>query len=134
MTLRKYKNIFVVDDDDVNNFVTLKFLHQFSKEYEVETYSDPVQAFEELEKAKRMDRDFPDVILLDINMPKMSGFEFLQKMNVFGISDKIEVIMYSSSIYQEDKRKANHFSNVIGYMEKPFSIETYESILESNSK
>ncbi len=130
MTEKKYKKIFVVDDDEVNNFVTQKLLHQFDKGYEIVTYTNPNQAFEVIEKADSGQGYFPDMILLDINMPGMDGFEFLRKMKEYNLSDKIKVIMYSSSRQLEDQTKAKSFSNVIGYLEKPFSAQAYGRILD----
>ncbi len=130
MIQKKYKKIVVVDDDEVNNFVTKKLLRQFDKDYEIVTYSNPVQALEVLKKAKLGEGDFPDMILLDINMPGMDGFEFLMKMKEYELSDKVQVIMYSSSSQKEDHKKAKSYSNVIGYLEKPFSAQAYGRILD----
>ncbi len=128
MTVKKYKKIVVVDDDEVHNFVTQRLIRQFDKECEVATYISPVKALDLLLKSP--DDDLPDIILLDINMPGMDGFEFLTKMSENGLSDKVQVIMYSSSTYNDDKKRAKSYSNVIGYMEKPFSPEQYGEILE----
>ena len=130
MEQKKYKKIFVVDDDEVNNFITRKLLSQFDKDYEITTYSNPVQAFEVLEKANSGVGYFPDMILLDINMPGIDGFEFLAKMKEYNLTDKIQVIMYSSSSQKEDKKKAESFPNVVGYLEKPFSAQAYGRILD----
>ncbi len=128
MAVRKFRKVFVVDDDEVQNFVTQRLIKQFDKEYEVSTYANPLKAIEALKQSE----DLPDIILLDINMPEMDGFEFLKKMEDEKLSDKIGVIMYSSSTYKDDKKKAKTYSNVIGYMEKPFSPEKYEEILETD--
>jgi len=130
MIQKKYKRIFVVDDDEVNNFVTEKLLHQFDKEYEILTYTNPLQAFEVLENANSGEGNFPDMILLDINMPGIDGFEFLMKMREYNLADKIQVIMYSSSNQPEDQKRAKSYPNVIGYLEKPFSAQAYGRILD----
>jgi CheY-like chemotaxis protein len=126
MTNKKYKKLFVVDDDEVHNFVTQRLVLQFDNEYEVVSFLSPVKALEALKSAQEL----PGIILLDINMPEMDGFEFLSKMKDENLSDKIQVIVYSSSTYKDDKRKAKEFPNVIGYLEKPFSAEKYGEILE----
>ena len=126
----KYKHIFVVDDDQVNNFVTEKLLHQFDKGYQISSYTNPLEAFQILENANAEPERMPDMILLDINMPGMNGFEFLEKMKEYNLSSKIQVIMYSSSNNSEDKKKSSRFSNVIGYLEKPFSAQAYGRILD----
>lgn len=128
MTTKKYKKIFVVDDDEVHNFVTQKLIRQFDKESMVTTNTNPEEAFELL--SSMQDDELPDVMLLDINMPGMDGFEFLTKMQENSLADKVQVIMYSSSTYNDDKKRAMSYPNVIGYLEKPFSPEKYGEILE----
>ncbi len=130
MIEKERKKIFVVDDDEINNFVTSKLLTQYNEDYQIVTYSDPVEAYAVLDKTKAGEEGLPDIILLDINMPNMDGFEFLAKMKALGISDKIQVIMYTSSMQKDNKEKAKTFPNVVGYMEKPFSAQAYARMME----
>lgn len=126
MTNKRSKKIFVVDDDEIHNFVTQKLALQFDSEYQVKAFVNPLKALEALKETEEL----PGILLLDINMPEMDGFEFLAKMKEENLSDKVQVIMYSSSTYKDDKKKAKQFPNVIGYLEKPFSPEKYGAILE----
>lgn len=127
---KNYKTIFVIDDDEVANFVTEKLLKYFDPGYSISTYSNPVEAFHLLQQLNEQKTAIPDLILLDINMPHMDGFQFLQKMKEYGLSEKVEVIMYSSSSSFEDKKRSKTFSNVIGYLEKPFSAQAYGRMLD----
>jgi len=62
---------------------------------------------------------FPGILLLDINMPIMSGFEFLDEYHKRFLNKEVSIYMVSSSISKYDQQKANSYSNVHGYITKP---------------
>jgi CheY-like chemotaxis protein len=130
MNQQHVKKAFIIDDDEAINFVTKKLLANFDKDCEVTTFSKPMEALEKLKKIVAASEPLPDVLLLDINMPMMNGFEFLQKMREEGLNKKVQVIMYTSSVNPDDKKQSAGYENVIGYMEKPFSAQAYGKILE----
>jgi CheY-like chemotaxis protein len=82
------------------------------------------------------DAPFPDVILLDINMPRMNGFEFLDHIekNMKSETSKMVIIMLSASLNQDDKAKAESFDRVKGYLSKPLQIESFKAILAAENK
>jgi CheY-like chemotaxis protein len=80
------------------------------------------------------DSELPDMIFLDINMPHLNGFEFLEKMKEYKLNDKVQVIMYTSSNSLSDQKAAQRYSNVIGYMEKPFSAQAYGRMLDMSPR
>jgi CheY-like chemotaxis protein len=128
--MKHVKKAFIIDDDETINFVTQKLLANFDKDCETTTFSKPMEALEKLKNMLNNSEPLPDVLLLDINMPTMNGFEFLQKMREEGLNKKIQVIMYTSSVNPEDKKQSADYENVIGYMEKPFTAQAYGKILE----
>ncbi len=128
--MKHIKKAFIVDDDDILNFVTTELLSKFDPACQVTSFTNPEKAFESLVSINESGESLPDVLLLDINMPKLNGFEFLQKMKMGGLAKKIQVIMYTSSGNPEDKKRSSQFDNVVGYMEKPFSAQAYGKILE----
>ncbi|MFN4152436.1 MAG: response regulator, partial [Candidatus Sericytochromatia bacterium] len=72
------KKIIVIDDDPVINFICKKFIQHLAPEIEVIGFTNPIEAFNYLKKYNKKE-NFP--ILLDLNMPEMSGWEFLDKCN-----------------------------------------------------
>ena len=72
----------------------------------------------------------PDLILLDINMPVMDGWEFMEKMGLLKskFSKNITVYIVSSSIATADKNKSKTYSDILGYLSKPVTINDLELI------
>jgi CheY-like chemotaxis protein len=118
------KKAFIVDDDDVLNYVTQKLIAKFDPSCEIKAFENPHHAFESLLALRSSGEQLPDVLLLDINMPEINGFDFLRKMKAEGLSEQVQVIMYTSSENPQDKEKSAQFDNVVGYMSKPFSAKT----------
>ena len=124
------KKIIIVDDDGIVNYVTEKLLHHYNNTYEINTYTNPLNALENLQLKDKYHEDLPDLIFLDINMPQISGYEFLNRMTESKLAHKIQVIMFTSSGSPNDIKLSKSYRNVIGYMEKPFSSDAYERVLE----
>ena len=80
--------------------------------------------------------NLPDIIFLDINMPGMDGWEFLDDLqNISQTAQKqIKVIILSSSHFDIDIEKSKHFKSVAEYVSKPLTTEILESLLAKYSK
>ena len=116
------QHVLVIDDDDVWNFIVQETFSDTSLQCNLTFKLSAQEALEYLES--RPD-DFPDLILLDINMPIMNGWDFLQEYEKRGYHRRHPtlIIMLSSSVYQEDKDKAGQFAKVVEYLEKPLTCE-----------
>lgn len=81
-------------------------------------------AAQALEFIKSHDPDIPEVILLDINMPKMDGWEFLNKLKAVkpAFCQKARIFIVSSSIALEDKKNAEMFQEIEAYIAKPMNV------------
>ena len=107
------KKIFLVDDEPINNKINKKILQLLAPAGDYKDYNDTREAYDAIAETQ------PDLILLDLNMPDVSGWDFLDKMNEEVLDHR--VIILTSSISASDRNKAATYKNVIEFMNKPIS-------------
>lgn len=112
---RKVSSIVLVDDDLLTNRIHQRLIGQFFPHIDILAFTDPRLALEHVQKSP------PDLVLLDINMPEINGWDFLKYMQDRDI--ELEVIVLSSSIDIKDKRYAKRFSAVKQFLEKPLNYD-----------
>ena len=108
--------ILLVDDDEISNYITLNTIRRNCKTVTIESVVNGKKAVEFLES--RSDH-LPEVILLDINMPIMNGFEFLDWYESSIFFGRIKICVLTTSVRSEDRQKAYEYVDVISYIEKP---------------
>ena len=118
--------VLVVDDSPI-------FIMTIQKVIEITKFSahSPVakNGLEALQKLKE-DEQLPNLIVLDLNMPVMNGWEFLDTVQQLPHLKAIPVIIISSSVDPEDIAKSKTYTNVIDYIYKPFNVSTITHILQ----
>ena len=107
------KNIFLVDDDQTANFINEMQINRFSSNFNILTFTCAQQALDELKKNFKI----PEFIFLDIDMPNLNGWDFIDHFKKLKLSTRI--VMVTSSLSPSDKQKANEISEVIAFIEKP---------------
>lgn len=127
------KRALIIDDDEINNFICIKNMKD-SKFAEHATYClRGREGLEELVDAvENRPEDLPNVIFLDINMPLMNAWEFLEEYNNLQQRFPIPVKLFilSSSVYRKDIEKSSHYDIVTDYIIKPLSKENLRRIQE----
>lgn len=130
MTHRPYR-ILLVDDDDVTNFLSKELLRLNLPNIITYTTQNGQEALHFL--AEQSSNTLPDVILLDINMPVMDGWDFLYVFETLRLQnedlEKIIVFMFTSSVYHEDISKAKSFSSVKNIYSKPLDEKNISEII-----
>lgn len=112
--------VLIIDDDEIVLLVESKILQRCGIAKAPLTFSSGPQALEYLQHEKENDTE-NFIILLDINMPGMSGWEVLEKFEQLKMTNNYFVIMVTSSIDIYDKEIALKYKNVIAFVEKPIT-------------
>jgi CheY-like chemotaxis protein len=125
----KLKNILLIDDD-----MTVNFLHTFMIESEEVTNS--LRIAETAEEALTiLKSEKPDLILLDLNMPKTDGWQFLaQYRKLVPSSRRSRIVILSSSADPDDKLLAERSPDVSGFYNKPLTKETLVRIVRDTQR
>lgn len=117
----KFSLILIIDDSDMDNMLNKMILEVANYSKEIITYSCPNDALEYLNSK---DAKKPDVIFLDINMPEMDGFEFMEEFEKLPAQFRsTKVIMLSSSDDPIDVQKASKHKSIVKYLKKPLKRE-----------
>ena len=129
----KFNDVFVVDDDKIFHFIIKKLLLNNNINVEPEFFENGLQAIEEIKSKLEKKEVIPDLILLDINMPILDGWQFLEEFKVLKSRIEKEICIYiiSSSDHTVDRNRANDFKDEIkDYYLKPITIEGLRSIFK----
>lgn len=127
----KYRKVMIIDDNDIDLYVTTRMIKTYKVGEEVLTFNSAKKALEYLQAHIGDEESLPDVMLVDIYMPLMSGFEFMAAYRDFPeeLRRKTRVYIISSSIDETDIRKANEDPNVRAFHEKPITREFLQNSL-----
>lgn len=121
-----FKHILLIDDDAINNFIVQNTIIGAGIAAKTSSAENGQEGIDFLLKiANSNSEDVPEIILLDINMPVMNGWEFID--NFRSISEKfksrIKIFMVSSSVYAEDIQKAKDYPEIVEFISKPLKKE-----------
>lgn len=119
--MKKIKNTLIVDDDQV--LITLmRLLVKKNEHFEnCKDFPNGKKALDFILEAMNQNNDLPDLILLDINMPIMDGWEFLDELKTINYPNTVPVYIVTSSIDPNDQEKAESYEMIKGYIMKPIT-------------
>ncbi|THU34034.1 response regulator [Niastella caeni] len=122
-----FSKVLLVDDDEATNFLAAMAIKSLDIADEIEVAGDGLVAYEWIKQ-----NNCPDIIFLDIRMPRMDGFDFLDNLKEINVCNKAKIVMLTSSTRLEDKQKALSYKSVIEYFEKPLTEEMIQKIADTH--
>ena len=123
--------VFVIDDDPIHQRIAQIMIGKHELFDEFDSYTEAEFALEYLKENMDNSAHLPDVILLDLNMPVVDGWDFLEAFEKFqnNISKKIRVFIVTSSVDEKDRLRSQTFSFVKGFISKPLSPDIIRSTI-----
>lgn len=124
--------VYIIDDDEIYQFTLKKTLEINKLTEKLLVFSDGEKGIDFIKANLENKEILPDIIFLDINMPVMGGFQFMEEYLKIKprIDKKIIIYMISSSIDIADKNRANNIADISDFLIKPIKTNELKGLLE----
>lgn len=125
--------VYIVDDDKIYRYVFERQLKKQDSSIQIAQFTNGATAFEAMQEAITRQQGIPSIIFLDLNMPIMNGWEFLEAFERLSLElqKRIHIFVVSSSINQKDMQNAKENQHVEDYLIKPVRPEQLKTVLSA---
>jgi CheY-like chemotaxis protein len=130
--MAKFNHIFLIDDDELFLMVTKIIMEDEDFAEEIHIFEHAKEALDHLKNSS--EEDYPELIFLDINMPMMDGWEFMDALEEESLVNKLKIYITSSTINPIDLDKAEKNPFVTAFMSKPIDPAKLKTIVERSKK
>ncbi|KQS34470.1 response regulator [Pedobacter sp. Leaf194] len=120
------REILVIDDDPIILMIHQAVLESALPDSTCKYFEDAGDALLYMEEQKEQCKKF--LLLLDINMPMISGWDLVEEVSASVFKENVSVVMVTSSINERDKQKANTYDNIYDFISKPLKEEHLEKL------
>ncbi len=133
MSAPRRLHILVVEDDEDHADLILGVLAGHPAAHTTDHVTDGQAALDHLERVKALPRSrWPDLVLLDLKLPKVDGLDVLDRVKKDPLLRKIPIVVLTTSTAEVDRAKAYH-AHANSYLVKPVSYENFEALVEELS-
>lgn len=130
----RYTNTLLIDDNDLDNFINEKMMESTHFSVNIQISTNGKMALDFINNLIVLDegenKPYPDVMFVDLNMPIMDGFEFIENFKKIDNEElgKCKIVILTSSINHEDRVKAEKIDSRITFINKPLTNEFLSSL------
>jgi CheY-like chemotaxis protein len=125
--MKKTPSILLVDDDPASNYLAKLLLQEIDPDFDIHVRYHGQEALDFIKTASA-ETVAPNLIFLDLNMPVMDGFEFLEHFTRLPASDHTSIVLLTSSAYPKDIERAKAY-NITHFINKPLTEEQLRDVL-----
>lgn len=131
---KKLNSVLLIDDDEPTNFIAKMIVTKADLNDNTQAIQSGVKAIKYLQDENFSNYDIPDLIFLDINMPTMNGWEFLEEYKKLDIHKKKKIVLYmlTTSMNDDDQLRSEKIEHVDGFLIKPLTLKTYTEIVNKH--
>lgn len=132
--MKRLKLILLIDDDETTNYLNKRLLERLDIAETIDVVTNGEEALLYLRAIQNQGLPLPDLIFLDIQMPVMDGFEFLDTYQRLPqeVRDRMVVTVLSSSASFNDLTRVKQYASVERHISKPLKEETVQEVLQAN--
>jgi len=125
-------NFIIIDDSRLDCFIAEKIIQNSGTYSSVKSYMEATEAYEAIKNGLIGDDSIITIIILDIQMPVMNGFQFVEVFEQLPkeIQSKFAIFLFSSSINEIDKNRLDNYPSIIRFYSKPISKDTVAQMIE----
>lgn len=128
--MEKLKYAVLIEDEPIHQFLTKKFLKEAGFFENIKVFSDGKEAFDEMVNLQNNGTHLPEIILLDLNMPVWTGWDFLNAFKNLKIYNQVTIVILTSSQEEEDRLHAAEYGLDNNFLIKPLSKDKALTILK----
>lgn len=122
-------DILIIDDKDIDMMLLSRVVKKVFKEYQPVEFTSGITALEEIHNSNSLKDKV--IVLLDINMPEFSGWDFLEMLSKNPPKRTVHVCIVTSSVNISDKKLAEKYPQVFDFLEKPVSLVNLEHLISN---
>lgn len=136
------RSVLIIDDQPLDRLVAARVIHKLTPEAAIFEFANGREALDFIQSAPGVQQQCgpfppPTLLLVDINMPIMDGFEFLERLEALATAGEVQdawfaIAMFTSSSNPRDREKAAAVASVRDYVVKPLTLANFEELLEKH--